>query len=191
MFWNRRTMLTTGLGSFGSLLLGSEALARRSSAAPASASGPLIRDNRVALVIGTQRYQYHDQIGTAYNDARAMGRALTEQGGFSLVGDRVHVDRRQAELRNLIGAFLDAAEHADLAVVYLAGHCERRPSDQQLFYLAMSARGDRATALHNEALGLHDDLLTPAADVLARNPRLRLVTMVDNYVAPTLSLIHI
>ena len=115
-----------------------------------------------------------------------MGRALTEQGGFSLVGDKVHVDRRQAELRNLVTAFLEAAEQADLAVIYLAGYCERRPSDQQLFYLAMSARGDRATALHNEALGLHDAVLLPAAEVLARNPRLRLVTMVDNYVAPTL-----
>ena len=71
-------------------------------------------------------------------------------------------------------------------MIYLAGYCERRPSDQQLFYLAMSARGDRATALDNEALGLHDAVLLPAADVLARNPRLRLVTMVDNYVAPTL-----
>ena len=186
MAWNRRTLLATGIGSVGSLLLGAEAHARRSSPEPGLVSGSGAHDNRVALVIATQRYQYHDQIETAYNDAKAMGRALTEQGGFSLVGDKVHVDRRQAELRNLVTAFLEAAEHADLAVIYLAGYCERRPSDQQLFYLAMSARGDRATALHNEALGLHDAVLLPAADVLARNPRLRLVTMVDNYVAPTL-----
>ena len=96
MAWNRRTLLATGIGSVGSLLLGREAHARRSSPEPGGVSGSGARDNRVALVIATQRYQYHDQIETAYNDARAMGRALTERGGFSLVGDKVHVDRRQA-----------------------------------------------------------------------------------------------
>ena len=106
-----------------------------------------------------QRYQY-DQIETAYNDAKAMGRALTEQGGFSLVGDKVHVDvaSRAAKPRHRVPRGGRACRPRGDLPGWLLRAATERPATVLPGHVGPRRR---ATALHNEALGLHDAVLLP------------------------------
>lgn len=74
---------------------------------------------RVALVIGNSRYRHAGLLANPENDARAIARAL-RQLGFAEVQDHYNLDRQSliAALRQ----FGAAAENADWAVVYYAGH---------------------------------------------------------------------
>src|SRR3954467_12537324 len=79
---------------------------------------PAHADKRVALVIGNGAYQHADKLLNPVNDARRMKAAL-EKLGFTVVFGE---DLAKQPLERTIGRFANAAQDADVALVYFAGH---------------------------------------------------------------------
>ena len=75
-------------------------------------------EKRVALVIGNGDYQHADKLANPVTDARRMRDALGNLGFKIVFGEDVG---KQA-LENAIGDFAVAAQDADVALVYFAGH---------------------------------------------------------------------
>ena len=75
-------------------------------------------DSRVALVIGNGAYQHADKLANPVIDARNMRDALDRLGFAVTYGE----DLDGRGLRRAIGRFAGAAEGADVALVYFAGH---------------------------------------------------------------------
>jgi len=88
----------------------------QASAQPQASAG-----KRVALVIGNKRYQHVQPLGNSGNDALAMSQTL-QLLGFSLVGGGPQFDLDQAGLQRLVIEFGRAAQGADAALFYYAGH---------------------------------------------------------------------
>ena len=75
-------------------------------------------DQRVALVVGNSGYQHVAKLSNPANDAQSVA-ALLARAGFK-VDSRVDLDG--ASLKRALRDFTDAAQNADVAVVYYAGH---------------------------------------------------------------------
>ena len=75
-------------------------------------------EKRVALVIGNGAYQHADKLANTLIDARRMRERLAGLGFDVVYGENVG---KQA-LERTIGAFASAAQDADVALVYFAGH---------------------------------------------------------------------
>ncbi len=87
----------------------------------AAIAGPARAENRVALVIGNDRYPNlpaDKQLSKAVNDARAIGQAL-EKIGFTVIRGE-NLDRRGMVDR--LFAFTQKIQPGDMAVVFYAGH---------------------------------------------------------------------
>jgi formylglycine-generating enzyme required for sulfatase activity len=79
---------------------------------------PSHAEKRVALVVGNSDYQHADKLANPVTDARAL-RATLGRIGFEVVyGENLD----QQSLRRTIGRFADAAQGADVALVFFAGH---------------------------------------------------------------------
>jgi hypothetical protein len=76
-------------------------------------------DKRVALVIGNGIYQSVARLANPVNDATAMAQ-MFKNAGFSSVTMRQ--DLGVVEFKRALRDFFDAAQDADVAVVYYAGH---------------------------------------------------------------------
>ncbi len=75
-------------------------------------------ERRVALVVGNGEYQHADKLANPITDARRMREALTGLGFEVVFGE--NLDKRALE--RAVGRFANAAQDADLALVYYAGH---------------------------------------------------------------------
>ncbi len=75
-------------------------------------------ERRVALVIGNGAYEHADQLTNPVIDARRLRDALTKLGFEVVFAENV---TKQA-LERSIGDFANAAQDADVALVYYAGH---------------------------------------------------------------------
>ena len=87
-------------------------------ALPLSA-GPALAEKRVALVIGNGAYQNVAKLSNPLKDAGAVA-TLFEKAGFDWV--RTRQDVGNLEFKRALREFNDAAQDADIAVVYYAGH---------------------------------------------------------------------
>ena len=87
-------------------------------ALPLSA-GPALAEKRVALVIGNGAYQSVAKLSNPLKDANAI-KTLFEKAGFDWV--RMRQDVGNLEFKRALREFMDAAQDADIAVVYYAGH---------------------------------------------------------------------
>ena len=75
-------------------------------------------ETRVALVIGNSAYTQVPALPNPKNDAAAISTALDRLGFTVLTG----LDQSISEMRDLIRAFSEQAEGADLALFFYAGH---------------------------------------------------------------------
>jgi hypothetical protein len=82
-------------------------------------SASALADKRVALVIGNSAYQNVVKLPNPVRDAEGIA-ALFRGAGFDVV--ELRRDLVGTELRHAIRNFSDAAQSADIAVVYYAGH---------------------------------------------------------------------
>lgn len=74
--------------------------------------------NRVALIIGNSRYQHTPRLPNPENDARAIGRQLTQLG----FNTEVVLDVNKADFDSALRRFGDRSERADAALFFYAGH---------------------------------------------------------------------
>ena len=78
----------------------------------------VVAAERIALVIGNSKYQYSPVLANPVNDTEAVAKALTAMGfvvskGFNLKRD---------DMEELLYAFGEQAENAQIALLYYAGH---------------------------------------------------------------------
>ena len=92
------------------------AVATATATAPAATSGP---ERRVALVIGNSKYVNTGPLANPQRDAQAFA-TLLSRVGFTQVTLKLDLPRDQ--MINELKAFAAAADRADWAVVYFAGH---------------------------------------------------------------------
>jgi uncharacterized caspase-like protein len=76
---------------------------------------------RIALVIGNQKYAKFPSLNNSANDAVDVAKALKELG-FSMVGKEANLNASRADMVELIGQFSSKVGEEDLAVFYYAGH---------------------------------------------------------------------
>jgi hypothetical protein len=84
-------------------------------------------EKRVALVIGNGDYQRADKLANPVTDARRLREALTKLRFEIVYGENLN---KQA-LEGAIGGFADAAQEADVALVFFAGLGLWRPALRQ------------------------------------------------------------
>lgn len=106
-------------------------------------------DTRVALVIGNSTYRNVAPLANPENDARQVAAAL-RRVGFSTVEVRSNLG--STDMRNALQAFTRQAEHADVAVVYYAGHGMEVGGSNYL--IPVDAELARQTDLNFEAIPL-------------------------------------
>jgi peptidoglycan hydrolase-like protein with peptidoglycan-binding domain len=82
-------------------------------------SGEARAQKRVALVIGNGAYQSVAPLPNPIKDATAIADMFNE-AGFDWV--KMRQDLGNLEFKRALREFMDAAQHADIAVVYYAGH---------------------------------------------------------------------
>jgi len=78
-----------------------------------------LAETRVALVIGESAYDNAPQLRTPGHDAQAVANAL-RLAGFSQI--TVKTDLNYLDFRTALQSFAAQARHADVAVIYYAGH---------------------------------------------------------------------
>ena len=84
-----------------------------------AASAEAAPEKRVALIIGNSAYQNVAKLTNPANDANAMAQ-MFRSAGFSSVTTRQ--DLGVLEFKRALREFFDAAQDADIAVVFYAGH---------------------------------------------------------------------
>ena len=82
-------------------------------------SNPALADKRVALVIGNSSYQNVAKLPNPSGDASAIAQ-MFKNSGFDVVD--LQIDVANLEYKRAIRRFADAANDADIAIVFFAGH---------------------------------------------------------------------
>ena len=85
----------------------------------AFASAAALADKRVALVVGNSSYQTVPQLPNPSRDATAVAKMFRD-AGFDTVETQINVGN--LDFKRAIRRFETIADHADIAVVYYAGH---------------------------------------------------------------------
>ena len=81
-------------------------------------AAPALAEKRVALVIGNSAYVHAPALPNPKNDAEALAAALTRLNFEVFAG----TDLDKPAMERLLRRFADAAEKADVALAYYAGH---------------------------------------------------------------------
>src|SRR5215831_391143 len=81
-------------------------------------AGPARAEQRVALLVGNNGYENVPQLGTAINDARALGETLKKLGFKVFVGE----DQSRRSMSEALLAFDRAIAFGDTALFFFAGH---------------------------------------------------------------------
>jgi len=110
---------------------------------------PAFAEKRVALIIGNSAYQNAPQLPNPVNDAGLMA-ATFKSAGFDVVDSRQNLSA--LETRRALRDFADAAQNADIAVVYYAGH--GLEVDGTNYLIPVDAKLERDTDVFDEALSL-------------------------------------
>ena len=95
-----------------------DATSKSSTAAPAPAAPAAATGRRVALVIGNGAYAHVKALPNPPNDAHAIAKSLRDIGFTVSEGLDLNRDAMQTTIRD----FLRDAAHAQVAIVYYAGH---------------------------------------------------------------------
>jgi uncharacterized caspase-like protein len=112
-------------------------------------SEPALAAKRVALIIGNSTYQNAPQLANPANDAALMA-ATFKSAGFDVVDSRQNLTA--LDTRRVLREFADAAQNADVAVVYYAGH--GLEVDGTNYLVPVDAKLERDTDVYDEALSL-------------------------------------
>lgn len=83
-----------------------------------NAAVPLVRDVRIALVIGNGNYANLPKLGNPSNDAEAMADVLGKMGYAA----RLLLNASEQDLRREVRKFAGESNKADVALVFYAGH---------------------------------------------------------------------
>jgi uncharacterized caspase-like protein len=110
---------------------------------------PAFAAKRVALIIGNSAYQNAPQLPNPVNDAALMT-ATFKSAGFDTVDFRQNLSA--LETRRVLREFSDAAQNADIAVVYYAGH--GLEVDGSNYLIPVDAKLERDTDVFDEAVSL-------------------------------------
>jgi uncharacterized caspase-like protein len=116
------------------------------------AIAPAAAEGRFALVIGNGAYRNAPALANPPRDAQAMGAAL-EHLGFEV---SLHTDLDRAHMMQALRDFGEKAAHADLALVFYAGHGLQLPRQGQgeNYLVPVDARLADERDLDEEAIGL-------------------------------------
>lgn len=134
---------------------------------------------RLALVIGNERYaQFSDRPG-ARADADLVAQALTAQG-FVLVGGRAHHDLDWGGVVRHMRVLQARMDAGNVAVLYFAGHALN--IDGENFIVPTDARAWDAATIDTQLVRLSGSLRPPAV----REPRIKLIVL-DRYLPGPLS----
>jgi uncharacterized caspase-like protein len=128
---------------------------------------PAQADKRIALVIGNSNYRHAGLLGNPANDAAAIA-VLLKAAGFASVD--VRRDLGINEMRQALGDFSEAAQDADMALLFYAGHGIE--VDGANYLIPVDARLARDFDVEDEAISL--DRVLRAID---RAKRLRFVML--------------
>jgi uncharacterized caspase-like protein len=112
-------------------------------------SQPAFAAKRVALIIGNSSYQNAPQLPNPVNDASLMS-ATFKSAGFDVVDFRQNLSA--LETRRVLREFADAAQNAEIAVVYYAGH--GLEVDGTNYLIPVDAKLERDTDVFDEAVSL-------------------------------------
>ena len=82
-------------------------------------TGEALAEKRIALVIGNSAYKNAVKLANPTNDAGSIA-ALLKSSGFDVVESKSDLDN--SSMRRAVRDFTEAAQDADIAVVYYAGH---------------------------------------------------------------------
>ncbi|MEM7319951.1 MAG: caspase family protein, partial [Pseudomonadota bacterium] len=113
-------------------------------------AGQAVAETRVALVIGNGDYESIGRLRNPANDADLMARTLADVG-FDVM---IAIDQTEDQMGESIDAFAQRARHADVAVVYFAGHGIQK--DGENFLMPVDAQLRTASAISREAIALKD-----------------------------------
>jgi uncharacterized caspase-like protein len=140
---------------------------------------PALAEKRVALVIGMSEYRQVPRLPNPTRDADAMT-ALFQKAGFDLVESKR--DLGIAGLRRALREFAEAAQDADIAVVYYAGH--GMEVDGANYLIPVDARLASDFDIEDEAVSL--DRVLRALDPVKRLKLVILDACRDNPFASTM-----
>lgn len=119
---------------------------------------------RVALVIGNSAYMHSGTLANPRNDAELIGGTL-QRAGFEVISG---IDLRKSAMREIIDQFTEAADEAEIALIYYAGHGMQ--IDGQNYLVPVDAKLERAPQVRTQTISL-DVLLEalpqePAVNIL-------------------------
>ena len=128
---------------------------------------PAHAEKRIALVIGNSNYKHAGLLGNPANDAAAIA-TLLKAAGFASVD--VRRDLGVVEMRQALGDFSEAAQDADMALLFYAGHGIE--VDGTNYLIPVDARLARDFDVEDEAISLDR-----ALRAIERAKRLRFVML--------------
>jgi uncharacterized caspase-like protein len=128
---------------------------------------PALAEKRIALIIGNSNYKHAGLLGNPANDAAAIA-TLLKAAGFASVD--VRRDLGIAEMRQALGDFSEAAQDADMALLFYAGHGIE--VDGTNYLIPVDARLARDFDVEDEAISLDR-----ALRAIERAKRLRFVML--------------
>ena len=120
---------------------------------------------RLALVVGNAAYVGESVLRNPVNDATDMAQALRGLG-VQVFENKAHTNQSRQDMNALIGRFLNAAEGAELAVVYYAGHGIQSAGASYL--LPVDAKITDERSVRTEGIGLNDVLADGADKRISR-----------------------
>src|SRR5215813_13649811 len=110
---------------------------------------PALAEKRVALVLGNSAYQNVPPLANPVNDAALMADTL-KRAGFDVVDFRQNLSAM--DTRRVLRDFADKSTHADIAVIYYAGHGIE--IDGSNYMIPVDAKLERDNDVYDEAFSL-------------------------------------
>lgn len=120
--------------------------------------GQAAAEDRVALVIGNAAYRHVEALDNPDNDAQDMARALTSEGFEVFTG----LDLSRAGMMELIDRFAAAAEDAEVALFFFAGHAFQVGGQNYLIPVDLDPGEGERTLEQGISLDIVMDLLEAA-----------------------------
>ena len=101
-----------------------------------AASSSIATGSYHALVIGNNRYQNLNHLATAVNDAKAMGKLLQDQYGFSI---KVLLDATRNDIINALVEYRRSLPPDSNLLIYYAGHGAHDRDAHEAYWLPVDA----------------------------------------------------
>ena len=104
----------------------------------------LVKQKRIALIIGNAEYQFTRSLNSPVNDATDLGQTL-EDLGFEEVRVVRNADAKQ--MKAAIDKFTEDAKQYQVALFYFSGHGIQK--DQENYLLPIDFKGEKASELYD------------------------------------------